>query len=98
MSVAAAIPTLWPGSARVRQIGFSLVSKHSRSHLFNPDGRLDTRMAQASELRTIRALSQYRPFEGGGASVRDAHEDLVLAAFAEAAGSFPSIADAAEAI
>jgi predicted nucleic acid-binding protein len=38
------------------------------------------------DLKTIRALSQYRPFESGGASVRDAHADLALAALAEAGG------------
>jgi hypothetical protein len=44
-------------------------------------------MQAPAELRTIRALSQYRPFEGGGESVRDAHADLALAALAEAGGS-----------
>jgi hypothetical protein len=52
----------------------------------------------ATELKTIRALSQYRPFEGGGASVHDAHDDLLLAAFAEAGGSIASIGDVASAI
>ena len=40
-----------------------------------------------NDLKTIRALSQYRPFEGGGASVREAHADLTLAALAEAGGA-----------
>jgi VIT1/CCC1 family predicted Fe2+/Mn2+ transporter len=44
-----------------------------------------------AELTTIRALSQYRPFEGGGASVRDAHADLLLAALAEAGGDCSDI-------
>jgi hypothetical protein len=43
------------------------------------------------DLKTIRALSQYRPFEGGGASVRDAHADLTLAALAEAGGQCADI-------
>jgi hypothetical protein len=52
----------------------------------------------ATELKTIRALSQYRPFEGGGASVHEAHDDLLLGAFAEAGGSIASIGEAASAI
>jgi hypothetical protein len=50
------------------------------------------------ELQAIRALSQYRPFEGGGESVREAHEDLVLAALAEAGGVCSNIAAITEAI
>jgi predicted nucleic acid-binding protein len=48
-------------------------------------------MAGGSTLQAIRALSQYRPFEGGGDSVKDAHEDVVLAALAEAEGFCESI-------
>jgi adenylate kinase family enzyme len=51
-----------------------------------------------SPLQTIRSLSQYRPFEGGGSSVKEAHEDLVLAAIAEAGGSCKSIEACADAI
>jgi len=40
-------------------------------------------------MQAIRALAQYRPFEGGGESVKDAHEDIVLAALAEAGGRNP---------
>jgi hypothetical protein len=50
------------------------------------------------DLKTIRALSQYRPFEGGGESVRDAHADLALAALAEAGGECADIQDLREAI
>src|SRR5690242_14577516 len=45
----------------------------------------------AADLRTIRALSQYRPFEGGGQSVRDAHADIALAALAEARGAVDGV-------
>jgi hypothetical protein len=55
-------------------------------------------MAAGSTLQAIRALSQYRPFEGGGDSVRDAHEDVVLAALAEAEGSCGSIDSCCETI
>jgi predicted nucleic acid-binding protein len=49
-------------------------------------------MPLQGDLSTIRALSQYRPFEGQGESARDAQEDLVLAALAEADGHVESIA------
>jgi hypothetical protein len=53
-------------------------------------------LASASnDLGTIRRLSQYRPFERGGASARETKEDLVLAALAEGGGSCASINDCA---
>jgi hypothetical protein len=39
----------------------------------------------------VRRLSQYRPFEGGGASAREAIDDLVLACLAEADGGSASL-------
>lgn len=48
-------------------------------------------MAAVAQLQTIRALSRYRPFEGGGTSVKEAHEDLILAALAEAGGHCESV-------
>jgi hypothetical protein len=50
-------------------------------------------LSATTELGTIRALSQYRPFEAGGESVRDAYEDLILAALAEADGGCEAIED-----
>jgi predicted nucleic acid-binding protein len=41
-------------------------------------------------LDIVRLLSQYRPFERGGAGPREAQEDLLLAALAEAGGSCAS--------
>jgi hypothetical protein len=46
-----------------------------------------------ADLAAIRALSQYRPFEGGGESTRDAQDDLVLAVLAEAGGSVAKVAE-----
>ncbi len=51
-----------------------------------------------NDLKTIRALSQYRPFEGGGASVLDAHADLALAALAEAGGQCADLQALREAV
>ena len=50
-------------------------------------------MSVLTDLKTIRALSQYRPFEGRGQSARDAQEDLVVAAMAEADGSVATVAE-----
>ena len=50
------------------------------------------------DLATIRRLSQYRPFERGGASARETKEDLILAAIAEAGGRCASIGDCASTI
>ena len=50
-------------------------------------------LVATQDLQTIRALSRYRPFEAGGASVKEAHEDLVLAALAEANGRCESVAE-----
>jgi hypothetical protein len=47
--------------------------------------------AASEDLATVRRLSQYRPFERGGASAREAVEDLVLASLAEAGGTFDSV-------
>ena len=44
-----------------------------------------------ARLSTTQRLSQYRPFERGGASARDAQDDLVLAALAELDEPCPSI-------
>jgi len=49
----------------------------------------------ADDLRTIRRLSQYRPFERGGQSARERKEDLILAGLAEAGGACTSIGDCA---
>src|SRR5207302_5667757 len=51
-----------------------------------------------SDLQRIRSLSQYRHFEGGGESVKEAYEDLVLASMAEAGGSIGSVEDCQSAI
>jgi hypothetical protein len=48
-------------------------------------------MSEASELPVVQRLSQYRPFERGGASAREAQEDLVLATLAERDGPCASI-------
>lgn len=40
-------------------------------------------MPSSTELLTVQRLSQYRPFERGGAVAREAQEDLVLATLAE---------------
>ena len=48
-------------------------------------------MASPSDIQVIQRLSQYRPFERGGASSREAQEDLVLTALAEQGGACPSI-------
>jgi hypothetical protein len=53
---------------------------------------------RADDLRLIRRLSQYRPFERGGQSARERKEDLVVAGLAEAGGSCTSIGDCAAAI
>lgn len=53
---------------------------------------------RADDLATIRRLSQYRPFEHGGASARETKEDLILAAIAEAGGRCTSISDCASTI
>lgn len=50
-------------------------------------------MPAPADLATIRALSQYRPFEGQGGSRRDAQDDIVLATFAEAGGSVTTTAE-----
>jgi hypothetical protein len=56
-------------------------------------------MASATgDLTTIRRLSQYRPFERGGAHARETKEDLILAAIAEAGGSCTSVSDCASTI
>jgi predicted nucleic acid-binding protein len=47
----------------------------------------------SDDLPTIRRLSQYRPFEGGGTSAREAKQDLLLATLAEAGGSCDSIGE-----
>lgn len=47
----------------------------------------------APQLSVIRSLSQYRPFERGGESTLEAHEDIVLAALAEAGGSCETVAE-----
>jgi VIT1/CCC1 family predicted Fe2+/Mn2+ transporter len=52
----------------------------------------------AAQLSTIRALSQYRPFEGGGESTLEAHEDIALAALAEAGGSCETVGACQQAI
>ncbi|MBS1882106.1 MAG: hypothetical protein JSS97_04025 [Actinobacteria bacterium] len=44
----------------------------------------------------VSRLSQYRPFEGGGASAREAIDDLILASLAEAGGKASSISDIVE--
>jgi hypothetical protein len=54
--------------------------------------------ATATELSTIRSLSQYRPFEGGGESTLEAHEDIALAALAEAGGSCETVGACKEAV
>jgi hypothetical protein len=54
--------------------------------------------AAATQLSTIRSLSQYRPFEGGGESTLEAHEDIALAALAEAGGSCETMGGCQEAI
>jgi hypothetical protein len=50
------------------------------------------------DLAAIRRLSQYRPFERGGASALEAKQDLVLAALAEAGGSCEAINECRESI
>jgi hypothetical protein len=50
------------------------------------------------DLAAIRRLSQYRPFERGGASAVEAKQDLVLAALAEAGGSCQSVSECADSI
>jgi VIT1/CCC1 family predicted Fe2+/Mn2+ transporter len=52
----------------------------------------------ATELSAIRSLSQYRPFEGGGESLLEAHEDIALAALAEAGGSCETVEACRDAI
>jgi hypothetical protein len=54
--------------------------------------------ARTAQLSTIRSLSQYRPFESGGESTLDAHEDIALAALAEAGGSCETVGACQEAI
>jgi hypothetical protein len=54
-------------------------------------------MTEATEERTtIRRLSQYRLFEAGGESAREAKEDLIVATLAETDGISASIAACAE--
>jgi predicted nucleic acid-binding protein len=55
-------------------------------------------MVAVDALDTIRRLSQYRPFERGGASALEAQEDLLLAAIAEVGGSVESVAEARDAV
>ena len=50
------------------------------------------------DLRTIRTLSQYRPFTEGGTSVREAHQDIVLAALAESGGECGTLAECRSAV
>lgn len=47
-------------------------------------------------LSVVRALSQYRPFERGGAGAREAQEDLLLAGLAESGGSCASPSELGE--
>jgi predicted nucleic acid-binding protein len=49
-----------------------------------------SKTAGSDGLEIVRVLSQYRPFERGGAGPREAQEDLLLAALAEAGGSCAS--------
>lgn len=49
-------------------------------------------------MNAVRALSQYRPFERGGASAREAQEDLLAACIAESGGSVPSRAALRDAV
>jgi hypothetical protein len=54
-------------------------------------------MTEVIEERTaIGRLSQYRLFEAGGKSAREAKEDLIVGTLAEADGTSPSIAACAE--
>ena len=54
-------------------------------------------MTEAVDERTaIRRLSQYRLFEAGGESARQAKEDLIVATLAEVGGTSASIAECAE--
>lgn len=55
-------------------------------------------MASHADLGTIRKLSQYRPFERGGRDAREAQEDLLLAALAEAGGTLESVRACCETI
>lgn len=54
--------------------------------------------ATGDPFRTVRRLSQYRPFEGGGASARAAQQDLVLASLAEAGWESASISELADTV
>jgi predicted nucleic acid-binding protein len=53
-------------------------------------------MAHEDSLLTIRRLSQYRPFERGGASAREAIDDLVVAGLAENGGSCETLSECVE--
>jgi hypothetical protein len=55
-------------------------------------------MTSPSDLQVIQRLSQYRPFERGGASSREAQEDLVLTALAEQGGGCGAIEECRECI
>lgn len=50
----------------------------------------------AEAYEAVSRLSQYRPFEAGGASAREAIDDLMLACLAEAGGETSSISDLVE--
>lgn len=59
-------------------------------------GRSPTHQAGNQDLGIVRVLSQYRPFERGGAGPREAQEDLLLASLAESGGGCASSAELRE--
>jgi hypothetical protein len=96
--------TLWPSGWRSRDTSFNgsetlPVQRQSYLRLAsqNPAGGASYDSAAVAtkpeKLQAVRRLNQYRPFEGRGASARDAQDDLVLATLAESGGMCSSVAE-----